>query len=125
MKLAIGQTRLDWATISMVAVDGEGFDRPGRILVAATGWVQNRGAELEDLGGDRVTLGTKWGTEPVLFEGIPAEILLPVSADRVRFYPLDESGNRRAAVKSTLREGKAAVVLDPSHETVWYEVEID
>jgi len=124
VELAIGRTRLDWATVSMVAVDGEGFASPGRILVTATGWVQNQGAELEELGGDRVTLSTNWGTEPVLCEGIPAEILLPVAADRVRFYPLDESGNRRPAVPCAQRDGKASVVLDPRHKTVWYEVEI-
>ena len=122
--LRIGKTRLDWATVSMVAVDGEGFDKPGRILIAATGWAQNRGAELEDLGGDRVTLRDQWGSEPVLCEGIPAEIRLPATADRVRFYPLDESGNRRAAVRCTESDGKTVLTLDPRHHTVWYEAMI-
>jgi hypothetical protein len=124
VELAVGPTRLDWATVSLVAVDGDGFQRPGRILVTATGWVQNQGMELEQLGGDRVTLGRRWGTEPVLCEGVPAEILLPVKGDRVRFYPLDESGNRRQAVPCTERDGKAVVVLAPKHKTIWYEVEI-
>jgi hypothetical protein len=124
VELKIGPTRLDWATISLVAVDGEGFDRPGRILVTATGWVQNEGMELEELGGDRVTLGRNWGREPVLCEGVPAEIVLPVAAERVRFYPLDESGNRRPVVSSSGRDGSTTVVLDPAHKTVWYEVEI-
>jgi hypothetical protein len=110
--------------VSLVAVDGDGFQRPGRLLVTATGWVQNQGMELEQLGGDRVTLGRRWGTEPVLCEGVPAEILLPVKGDRVRFYPLDESGNRRQAVPCTERDGKAVVVLAPKHKTIWYEVEI-
>ena len=87
-------------------------------------WVQNKGMELEELGGDRVTLGTRWGTEPVLCEGIPAEVVLPVDADRVRLYPLDESGNRRSAVPCTQRDGKAAILLGPKHKTIWYEVEI-
>jgi len=124
VRLDIGPTRLDWATVSMVALDGDGFGAPGRILVTATGWVQNKGMELEELGGDRVTLGTRWGTEPVLCEGIPAEIVLPVDGDRVRFYPLDESGNRRSAVPCAERDGKAVVLLGPKHKTVWYEVEI-
>jgi hypothetical protein len=124
VELAIGPTRLDWATVSLVAIDGDGFTSPGRILVTATGWVQNSGMELEDLGGDRVTLGRKWGTEPVLCEGIPAEIVLPVAADRVRLYPLDESGNRRSPVSSSGRDGKAVVLLDPKHQTIWYEVKI-
>jgi len=122
--LEIGSTRLDWATISMVSIDGAGFRKPGRILVTATGWVQNRGAELEQLGDDRVTLGTRWGNEPILCEGVPAEIVLPVAADRVAFYPLDESGNRRDLVKCRGQDGKTRVHLDPKHKTIWYEVEI-
>jgi len=122
--LRIGKTRLDWATVSMVAVDGRGFDKPGRILIAATGLAHNRGAELEDLGGDRITLRDRWGSEPVLCEGVPAEIRLPVPPDRVRFYPLDESGNRRAAVPCSEIDGRAVLALDPRHRTVWYEAVI-
>ncbi len=56
VSLQIGKTRLDWATVSLVALDGKGFDAPGRVLVVATGLVQNTDAELESLGNDRVTL---------------------------------------------------------------------
>ena len=122
--LKIGKTRSDWATISMVVVEGQGFDGPGRILIAATGWVQNTGAKLQYLADDRVTLDDQWGASPVLCEGIPAEVTLPVAADRVSFYPLDESGNRRAAVECRGSDGKTILPLDPSHRTVWYEVRI-
>jgi hypothetical protein len=122
--LAVGKTRLDWATVSMVAVDGGGFDAPGRVLVAATGLVQNTDAELEDLGGDRVTLRDRWGRAPILCEGIPAEIVLPVAPERVRIYPLDGTGNRRAAVEANDREGQALIKLEPSRQTLWYEIEI-
>ncbi len=122
--LKIGATRLDWATISLLCRDGAGFDRPGRILIAATGVAQNQGAKLQHLGDDKATLGNQWGKEPVMCEGIAAEVLLPVAADRVRFYPLDESGQRRAAVPVEAREGKALFRLGPEHRTVWYEVEV-
>ena len=79
----------------MTVVEGEGFESPGRMVIAATGLMKNTGAELEDLGDDRVTVRNRWGTPPILCEGVPAEVLLPVPAGRVRFYPLDESGNRR------------------------------
>jgi len=36
----------------------------------------------------------------------------------------DRPGNRRPAVPSSDHDGKAAVVLDPGHKTVWYEVEV-
>jgi hypothetical protein len=122
--LKIGPTRLDWATVSMTVVEGEGFDRPGRILVAATGWVQNQDARLEHLGDRRITLGNRWGNEPVLCEGIRATITLPVAAERVKCYPLDESGNRRAAIAVGQAGNKAQVELAPQHKTVWYELEI-
>jgi hypothetical protein len=124
LTLAVGKTRLDWATVSMVSIDGEGFGKPGRILITATGWVQNQDAQLEQLADDRVTLRDRWGSEPVLCEGVPAEIALPVAADRVKLYPLDESGNRRAAVACREQDGKALLTLGPEHKTVWYEVEV-
>ena len=124
VKLRIGPTRLDWATVSMVAIDGEGFDKPGRILLAATGWQENSGAKLENLGGNRVTLRDRWGREPILCEGIAAAILLPAEPERVKFYPLDESGNRRPSAPVADRDGKTLINLGPQHKTVWYEVEI-
>jgi hypothetical protein len=58
----------------------------------------------------------------MLCEGIAAELLLPLAAERVTVYPLDEAGNRRAEVPVAPHNGKAMIVLEPSHKTVWYEV---
>jgi hypothetical protein len=124
IQLRLGKTRLDWATVSLCALEGGGFDQPGRILVAATGWVQNQGAQIQFLDGDKITQAGKWGAAPVLCEGVAAEILLPIPPHRVRFFSLDESGNRRAAVPVGHRDGKALLSLGPQHRTLWYEVEI-
>jgi hypothetical protein len=122
--IRIGETRHDWATISVVCIDGEDFRSRGRVLIAATGAMQNRGAVLEDLGDNRITLGRQWGSDPVLCEGVPADIVLPVAPERVTLYPLDEAGGRRAAVDVGQEGDKAKLVLASSHETVWYEVVI-
>lgn len=122
--LRFGKTRLDWATVSLVAVDGEGFDKPGRLLVAATGQVENQGMTIEDLGSGRITVRDKWGAAPMLCEGIEAELLLPVAAERVALYPLDEAGNRREAAPVAAHNGKARIVLAPRHKTVWYEIQV-
>jgi len=125
VQLKVGPTRLDWATISLVCIDGGGFDKPGRILIAATGLCENQGAKLEHLGGDNVTLGNQWGSEPIFCEGVPAELILPVAGGRVRFYPLDESGSRREAVPVAAKGDTETVLrLDPKHKTVWYEVQV-
>jgi hypothetical protein len=124
VSLSIGKTRLDWATVSLTALDADALEKPGRVLVAATGWVQNTGWQLEKLGGNRITLRDRWGKEPVLCEGIPAEIALPIAAERVSVYPLDASGKRRAAIPVGDRNGRAVVKLGPEHKTLWYEMEI-
>jgi hypothetical protein len=124
VRIKIGPTRFDWATLSLVCRDGAGFDRPGKILVAATGTAQNQGARLQQQEGGKATLGNQWGSEPELCEGIPATILLPVAADRVRLYPLDESGRRGNAVPVEASQGKTLLRLGPQHRTVWYEVEV-
>ncbi len=122
--LAVGSTRLDWATVTMTVIQGQGFDGPGRILIAATGLVQNKGAQLQTLDGKRVTLGDRWGEAPVSCEGIAAEIVLPVAADRVTVYPLDTAGNRRSSVAPDARDGRAVIAIGPVYKTLWYEVEL-
>ncbi len=124
VQLRIGETRLNWATVSMVCIDGPGFSQPGRILVAATGWAQNSNAQLETLHDNRVTLGARWGDPPVLCEGVSATVSLSVPSSRVRCYPLDEAGNRRAAVPVQASGEQAMITLSPIHKTLWYEVEI-
>lgn len=125
VKLRIGRTRLDWATVSMTVLEGEGFRGPSRILVAATGWVQNTGAGLKELGDRLVTLGNQWGKGPVLCEGVPAEVVIPASPDRVKFYALDEAGRPRQAIPvEESAGGQALLRLGPQYKTLWYEVQI-
>ena len=122
VQVQIGKTELGWATVSLTVIKGEGFDRPGRILLAATGKVQNTGWDFRKEG-DRVTVGRRWGDEPILCEGVPARIVLPVSSSRVRVYALDEAGRRRDAV--TVSGGDQAVLeIGPQYRTLWYEIEI-
>ncbi len=122
--LKLGQTKRDWATITMTAIDGADLRSPGRILLAATGDVQNTGAQIQDLGNDRITLGNNWGDAPVLCEGIDAELTLPVNSKSLRFYALDESGNRKATIPVQSQSDKTLLKIGPQYKTVWYEIEI-
>jgi hypothetical protein len=140
VRLKIGKTRLDWATVSLTAIDGQGFSKPGRILVAATGVERNRGVRLEAAGQDRITCHDQWGSGPVLCEGIPAKITLPVASDRITVYPLDEAGNRREPIPAASENEKPAepqgdkpselsrpattIEIGPQYKTLWYEIEV-
>ena len=124
VSLAIDRAQLGWATVSMVAIDAESIGRPGRVLIAATGHSQNRGAELRQLGGDRITLGARWGDAPVLCEGIDATIRVPTTGDRAALFALDQRGARREQVPIQRTEGSVSLHLNPRFKTVWYELEI-
>ena len=124
VKLAVGKTVLDWTTVTLTCIDGKGFDQPGRILLALSGDVKNTGAKLEHLPNQDVTLRRNWGREPVLCEGIPAELTLPVPAERVEVFALDPSGEPTSAVPVENRHGKAVVAVGPKWKTLWYEIRV-
>jgi len=125
VRLAIGETRLDWATISMVVMEGQGFDSPGRILLAATGVVRNQDARPARVENNRITLANRWGSEPVVCEGVPVDVGLPVPAGRVRCFALDGAGEPTQAVEIVSRGGHAWLRLGPRYKTVWYAIDIE
>ena len=124
VKLDIGTTKLDWATVSLVCLDGKSFTDSGRILITATGCQQNQGAQLEQRGEERVTLGRRWGHAPVQCEGIPATITLPPTNGSIELFPLDERGDRRKAIEVSVTSAGTELQLKPEHKTVWYELVI-
>ena len=128
VELAIGKTRLNWATISLLSKTASGFGEEGKsaqILLAATGMVQNTDMDIVRLKDDVITLAD-WGVAPVLVEGVPATVTLPVPAERATCFALDEQGERKCEVPvSASVGGKAQIEIGPSYQTIWYEIEID
>jgi len=118
----------NWAAITLTVMDGAdrsgptGFDAPGRLLVTATGYAENTAMGWKNE--EKTTVGPDWGKAPSLVEGIPATIQLPVAADRVKVWALDERGQRAEPVSVRNEQGKAAFDLGPEHKTLWYEVEV-
>jgi hypothetical protein len=126
--LAIGKTRLDWATVSLVSRRATGFGesgRPANILVAATGLAENKGMVIDQVNAQEISLHDKWGTGPVCVEGVPATITLPAAPAKTKCFALDPSGNRKQSVPVAAGDGGGAkIVLKPEYGTVWYEIEI-
>jgi hypothetical protein len=119
IKLKPGKTTLDYATISLLKLDGGGY------LLTATGTMHNTNGkpkkwEKESAWDpdDAVTLKDQWGDAPVLCEGVPLELELPKGAWLV--YPLDESGNQRD--DKPLRFENVPIRVGPEHKTLWYEI---
>ena len=122
VKVQISQTILGWATVSLTVLKGDRLDQPGRILLAATGKAENTGWDLRKEG-ERVTVGRRWGDEPILCEGVPAKVTLPIASQRVKVYALDETGKRKGNVP--VGPGAQAIVeIGPQYQTLWYEIEV-
>jgi hypothetical protein len=119
-----GKTNLGWATLSAVTLSATKYGET--FLLAATGETTNTDMKLESLGDDKITVGNRWGREPVLCEGIAAEITFKNSAGRrtVKFWSLDESGNRKQELPVKKNNNNFTLELKPEYKTIWYEIEV-
>jgi len=129
VKLAIGQTRLGWATVSLTSRHATGFGadgKPATILLTATGVSENEGTQFETYPGGSAALRdrTHWGEGTVLVEGVPAVVTLPSPAAKTHCYALDERGARQGDVPVENVAGGCRVAIGPQYKTVWYELEI-
>ncbi len=118
--IAPGDTVQDWACITSTVLEGEDFSSPGRILLTATGYAENTNMGWDE---GKFTVGTKWGEAPSMVEGIPAKITLPIRAQRVKVYALDEKGFRKRNLSVEEEEGRSVIRIGPENETLWYEIE--
>jgi hypothetical protein len=126
VSIAVGKTRLDWATVSLVSRRATGFGqsgKPANILLAATGLSQNKGQVIRQLSSNKITLDD-WGKGPVVMEGVPATVTIPADPLRVKCFALDPHGDRKREVAVEMAEGGAKIVLKPEYETVWYEIDV-
>jgi hypothetical protein len=119
-----GRTRQDgWSAITLTAMSGNLASGPSRTLVTATGIVENTNMGWKDP--EHTTVGRDWGEAPTLVEGIPARLVLPIPADRVEAWALDERGQRREPLPvQAAGKDHAALTLGPQWRTLWYEVQV-
>ena len=129
VKIAVGETKLGWATISLVSHDATGFGAKGRsarILLTATGLCHNGGAKFTSHGNCLISCrDADWGTGKTVCEGVNAKVTLPAPAAKVACRALDERGEPKADVPVTAdAAGHAVVSIGPGYKTVWYELDV-
>ncbi|MCF0235005.1 MAG: MBG-2 domain-containing protein, partial [Thermoguttaceae bacterium] len=131
--LAIGETELGWATVSLVKANNVDKDQTtgalteGKYLLTATGATRNTDAVFKDLGEDNITAagayGGSNGSAPILCEGVPATIELKgVNPAKVGVYALDARGDRSERLSVREVEGGAAFDIGAEYKTIWYEI---
>lgn len=119
-----GPTRQDgWSVISLTAIEGDLASAPARILVIATGDIENTDMKWTDE--EKNSVGRNWGKAPTLVEVIPARLTLPMPVGKVRAWALDERGQRGAALTVNTGPGNRAVLdIGPPRTTLWYEIDV-
>ena len=109
----------------MTRLDEGGFASPGRILIAATGYIQNTGRTPDTVSEDMITYGRRLGQAThSLRRHPPCESPSPKASRRPPSYPLDEAGNRREGFEVKPTRGYVILDLGPEYRTLWYEVVI-
>lgn len=119
VQIAPGLTNQDWTAITLTSMSGSDSVLAGRVLLTATGSSVNTGMVFDD-----THTIYNWGKGPVLVEGVPATIVLPVKNENVRVWALDEVGNLKTALKVIDNgDGRARIDIDERYKTVWYMIE--
>ena len=128
VKLAVGETKLGWATISLTSHDATGFGgdgKPARILLTATGLSHNGGAKFVAKGKEAI-FASEWGSGKTVNEGIPATVTLPAPPAKTTCWALDERGERKAKMPVTAdADDHAVIAIGPAWQTVWYEINVE
>lgn len=110
-----------WSAITVTAIEGDFRRAPCRVLVTATGYVENTRMGWKNP--EKSSVGKDWGEAPTLVEGIPARLTLPFPAEAVTAWSLDERGQRKARLATVAgAAGNAVVVIGPEQQTIWYEM---
>ncbi|KPK58413.1 MAG: hypothetical protein AMK73_09330 [Planctomycetes bacterium SM23_32] len=122
-----GNTRqAGFSAVTVTVMEGD-LAAPGgcRVLVTAAGFFQNASWGWEELGDERVTLRRNWGEPPTLVEVVAARIVLPLPAEDVHAWALDERGQRGEEVPVGADDaGRAVLLIGPPYRTFWYEVAV-
>jgi hypothetical protein len=110
-------TETNWASIAIAALDGKSIDESERILLVAAGRVENTNMGWNE---DRTSVSNRWGTEPTVAEGIPANIIF-TTIDDLRVQSLDGTGMPKGEVPCHAWEDRGTTfTIGPEYKTLWY-----
>ncbi len=122
LTFAAGPTKLGWSTLGITLARGEVFTNDCTALIIATGWYENTGQVWTDT--NKVSVGTKWGTAPVLTEVVPFTITIPVGTNCVSAWALDERGQHKAALPVSGTSTSTTLTVSTNAASIWYELRV-
>jgi hypothetical protein len=117
VRIEMPTTETNWACIAIAALDGKPIDESERILLVVAGRVENTNMGWNE---DRTSVSNRWGTEPTVAEGIPANITF-TAIDDLRVQSLDGTGMPEGDVPCHASEASGATfTIGAEYKTLWY-----
>lgn len=110
-----------WAAGGVAAMDGQSVATSKRLLVTLCGRAENPNMGWNAA---RDSVGGNWGNGPTYVASPPATFKLWTSATTARVWALDERGQHRGTVPSTLQNGALKFSASNIWRTLWYEIEL-
>ncbi len=124
--LELGDVRLtvrpptgNWACVALAALDRKPVADSAKLLFVAVTRAENSNMEWD---AERKTVLNKWGTGPVVAQGLPTDLVLP-GAGRPRIYALGPRGVRTTQVDVRGAPGAWRIAVGPKFRTLWYIIE--
>lgn len=117
ISIEMPETETNWASIAMATLDGKPISESGKILLVATGRVENTNMGWNET---RTSVSDKWGIEPTVAEGIPATITF-AEPKKLRIQALDGTGMPKGDVPYE----KGKFTIGSKYETLWYLITRD
>ncbi|MEI8341741.1 MAG: carbohydrate binding domain-containing protein, partial [Verrucomicrobiota bacterium] len=114
-----GITVQNWATITVTVLEGADLKTGKRLLITATGYVENSGMHWKDAA--KSSVGRDFGKAPSMVEGIPSTITLPLTGN-YKAWSLDERGRRKNEVLLKRENQSLVIELSPEEKTLWWEI---
>jgi len=108
-----------WACTTVASLDGKPIAASRRVLWSLATRVENTNMVWSD---DRRTISNRWGTGPVVAQGVTAELAVQ-GAPPARVFALDPRGEPARPVPVRRTDGGWSIKVGPSFRTLWYIIE--
>ncbi len=107
-----------FAAMTLVTLDNKPLNQPGRLLLTVLNRAENNGMGWN---ADRTTVGSVWGTGPVMIKQTTARVSIAGHAGN-KVFALKPDGTRAGPVATETSGDSLRFTITPSDKTVWYEI---
>ena len=119
VRLKVDMPAGTWVCAALASVDSRPIVESAKLVLSLATRVENSNMGWDE---ERKTVGRKWGSAPVVAQGVPAEIILP-GRSAPRAWALDTRGEKSSPVSVSRTDDGWRLAVGPQYKTLWYVIE--